>query len=712
MAPKFHLVLLIHAHQPVGNFSAVLERAYQQSYLPFLEHVKRHPGVRLGVHYSGVLLEWIENNHPDFFDLVRELAGRGQVELVGGGYYEPILISIPPEDQHEQVRLMADYLEKHFGQRPAGAWLAERVWEPQLPSLLARAGISYTLVDDIHFLSAGFEPEQLFGAYVAEDAGRSIALFPGLKRLRYLVPFRGVEETIAFLREAAAANPGGMAAMGDDCEKFGVWPGTFEHCYRDGWLERFFAAAEENADWLAMTPPQEYLAANRPRGRADLPTASYSEMMEWVFPTRVRQRLHAVSQEFAGRPEVQRFLRGGAWRGFLTKYPEANLLHKKMLYVSRKLQALRHSRQSPPARRKLAEARKLLLRAQCNDAYWHGIFGGLYAPHLRTELWKSLIGAETVADGIARGKAARPRFKRLDFDADGAEELYFTAPAYAALVKPSDGGTLAALEFRPRSAALINSLQRRPEAYHERLEAAASAPAGRVASIHEQTRVKEKGLERLLRYDRWARHVFRLLLFPEEKTHADYEALRLDENGAFAGGEYEVVSASAKKVELAREGHLTSPGLARESEGAARARKTFTFTPIERGFEVSCDVEVAASGSVRGPLTAGIEVVVNLLAALEPDRAIEFGGERHRLDWSAAVPASELCFVDGWQKFRVTLAAVNAREFWIAPIETVSESEAGFERVYQGSQILTIWPVTFEPGKPWTARLVLRVESI
>ncbi|HEX9224706.1 MAG TPA: alpha-amylase/4-alpha-glucanotransferase domain-containing protein [Candidatus Acidoferrales bacterium] len=712
MPPKFHLVLLIHAHQPEGNFEEVLERAYRESYLPFAEHLKRHPAVRLGLHYSGPLLEWIERNHPEFFELLRELAGRGQTELMGGGHYEPVLISIPPEDQQEQMRLMTDYLERHFGQPPAGAWLAERVWEPQLPSVLARAGIGYTLVDDIHFLSAGFEPGQLFGTYVAEDAGKSVVLFPGLKPLRYLIPFRTVEDTIAFLRESAAATPGGMAAMGDDCEKFGVWPGTFEHCYGNKWLEHFFSAVEENADWLATTPPQEYLAANRPLGRADLPAASYSEMMEWVLPTRVRRRYHAVRQEFAARPEVEGFLHGGAWRGFFTKYAESNLLHKKMLCVSRKLQALRHSRRSPSVRRKLAGARRLLLRAQCNDAYWHGIFGGLYAPHLRTELWKLLIRAETVADGVAQGYAAASQIERLDFDADGAEELYCTAPAYAALGKPSDGGTLAALDFRPCNAALVNSIQRRPEAYHDRLHEAGSASPGGVASIHEQTRVKEKGLERHLRYDRWARHAFRLLLFPAEKTHADYEALRLEESAEFAGGAYEVVSASPGRLELAKEGRLSSPGAPQASEAALRASKTFTFSPIERGFEVSCEVALAAGGGAPGRFTAGIEVVVNLLAPMEPDRYIESGGERHPLDWSAAAAASELRLVDGWQKLRVTLASPNAQEFWIAPIETVSESEEGFERVYQGSQILTVWPVTLEPRKPWSARLILRAESL
>ena len=104
----FHLVLLIHAHQPVGNFDSVFEQVYQQSYLPFVEQLERHPAVRLGLHYSGCLLEWLEKHHPEFLVQLRQLVVRRQVEMVGGGYYEPILISIPPQDQTEQLRRMND----------------------------------------------------------------------------------------------------------------------------------------------------------------------------------------------------------------------------------------------------------------------------------------------------------------------------------------------------------------------------------------------------------------------------------------------------------------------------------------------------------------------------------------------------------------------------------------------------------------------------
>ena len=709
---RLHLVLLVHAHQPVGNFDEVYERTYRICYLPFLECLVRHPGIRVGLHYSGPLLEWIEEKHPEFFDQLRGLVERGQAELVGGGFYEPILVAIPPECQNEQILGMSDYLEERFGKRPVGAWLAERVWEPQLPGVLRRAGIEYTLVDDTHFLAAGFEPHQLYGYYLAEECGAVVKVIPGLKALRYLIPFHTVEENLSFLRNAARERPGGMICMGDDCEKFGAWPSTHEHCYTNGWLERFFFMLESNGDWLSITPPGEYLAEHAPLGRADLPTASYTEMMEWVLPTPVRQRFHALQDEFASRPDVQQFLRGGFWRGFFSKYSEANLLHKKMLHVAARLRRVaKQVGKDASAARKLAEAKRHLLRSQCNDAYWHGIFGGLYAPHLRTALWHELVEAEKTAESLAKG-GERPRIQQFDFDADGAEEVCLTSKRYAALIKPSDGGTIASLDFRTPAVTLINSLQRRPEAYHTRLRQSGAA-SQRVASIHEQTRVKEEGLERCLRYDRWPRHAFRLLLFPPWKKAGEYATLALEESARFAAGNYTLKSASAEKIELGAEGPLIAPVEGATPDPPLRAVKTFALSDAPGGFQVACDLALSYFGPDPLKVLVGLEVVLNFLAPNEPDRFIELqSGERHPLRWEGAVPASQLRLVDEWQGISATLEAPGASQFWIAPIETVSESEDGFERVYQGSQILLVWPAEVGAKKGWACRAVLRIAAL
>jgi hypothetical protein len=699
---KFQLSLLIHAHQPVGNFDDVIERAYQRSYLPFVETLARHPSIHMGLHYSGVLLEWLEHAHPEYFELLRTLVNRGQIEIVGGGFYEPILVVIPPQDCHEQITRLSDYVEKHFGRRPKGAWLAERVWEPQLPSALAAAGVEYTLVDDNHFLGAGFELEQLFGYFTAEDQCHSVKVLPGLKALRYLIPFRGADETSQFLRRAAADHPGSFAAMGDDMEKFGVWPGTYDLCYRDHWLENFFTDLERNSDWLETSTPADAVASHHSLGRADLPTASYTEMMEWSLPTPARNRYHALTVEFANRPGELPFLRGGIWRNFFSKYSESNLLHKKMQHVSAKVRLLAQNRRRDKSfRAAREEAKTLVLRSQCNDAYWHGVFGGLYSPHLRTALWRSLVQAEATADSIAHRGRHYATVESIDLNADGREEIYFCSERYAAILSPDDGATISALDCRQSNAALINSLCRRPESYHAALKNLTTKNAQGVQSIHDQTRAKEAGLERFLQYDRWPQNAFRLKLFGRGKKYEDCATVRLEEDAGLAAGRYRAVDVSPTKATFVAEESNDWP-----------AEKTFSFAVTPQGFEITCDVALRRTAPGTASMFVGIEVVINFLAPSAPDRYFETHGQHYPLRWGAATPASELRIVDKWQGIGVTLAAPNAQDFWITPIESVSESEDGFERIYQGSQIMAVWPVELAPGAQWNGRLALKVERL
>jgi len=708
----FHLVLIVHAHQPSGNFEHVFEECYANSYLAFLDLLEKHPTIHVAIHYSGPLLLWIAKHHPGYFVRLRQLATRGQIELIGGGFYEPILISIPEPDRIEQLNRLADYIEKHFTKRPTGCWLAERVWEPQLPSTLAAANVAYTLVDDLAFLAAGFEPEELFGPYIAEDRGKTVWLLPGLKELRYLIPFGRVGESIEFFRKAAEIRPGGVAFFGDDMEKFGVWPGTHKHCYLDGWLKSFFVALEQNSAWLKTITPSDYISSHQPLDRADLPTASYAEMMEWVLPTRVRQRFFAIHKEFAGRPDLLAFSRGGAWRGFFRKYPESNLMHKKMLRVSARVASIPPRRSSSEHTSQVQEARDLLLRGQSNDAYWHGVFGGLYAPHLRTDVWRNLIRAETLADQLTPG-GMLPRVELLDYDADGAPELLFTAPEYQALLKPSDGATLSAFDFRTAAATIINSVLRRPEAYHARLrEAAASgSPNAGAVSIHDQVRVKEPNLERFLRYDRFARTAFRILLFDPSRSQSDYDALQLGELASVAAGPFQIRKSSPDYAVLALEQAL--PDYAADPANPPRLRitKRFLFGPAPKGCEVSCDVEISLSKTLSRPLHFGIESVINFLAPADSDRFFETPEGPQNLRFSGTLAGPLLHMEDGWQRIRASLHAPASSEFWVAPIETVSESEGGFERVYQGSQILAVWRPDLTVHPSFSSRLLWRMES-
>jgi alpha-amylase/alpha-mannosidase (GH57 family) len=185
---RFKLAFALHNHQPVGNFTAVFDEAHKKCYLPFLELIKQYPKIRFSLHQSGILWDWQKEHYPDFFKLVGEMVDRGQMELLSGAFYEPILCAIPERDQAGQLKMLNAYLKDHFEFEAQGMWLAERVWEPHLPRVLKLCGLNYLPLDDTHFKYAGLREEELFGTYITEEAGQTVTLLPIIQKLRYLIP--------------------------------------------------------------------------------------------------------------------------------------------------------------------------------------------------------------------------------------------------------------------------------------------------------------------------------------------------------------------------------------------------------------------------------------------------------------------------------------------------------------------------------------------
>lgn len=699
----------IHSHQPVGNFDDVFRRAFDTCYSPFLETLARHPGVRVALHYSGCLLEWIEEHRPDYIDRIASLADRGQVEMLSGGFYEPILSVIPRDDAIGQIRMMNDYIRRRFGQQPRGLWLAERVWEPHLPSIISEAGLTYTLIDDTHFAYAGLGSDKMVGYYLTEDDGKTVAVFPIDKHLRYTIPFKLPEDTFAYLRSLSERGEPKGLTYGDDGEKFGVWPDTYTWVYTEGYLEKLFSMLEDNRDWINMPTFSEFIASHAPMGRIYLPTASYDEMGEWALPpdaaTRYEQILEKVKAQGTYQ-EYRPYLRGGFWRNFLAKYPEANRLHKKMLHVSRKVNALEGKRATV--------ARRELWRGQCNCPYWHGLFGGLYLNYLRYANYQHLIRAERMADDAPGSGDSSVSAEYIDYDADGHEEILVSTRDYNFYVSPGCGGSVTEIDYKPKDFNITDVVGRHPEAYHRKIVQAARAPgANEVRSIHDITRVKEKGLEQRLCYDAYERACFIDHFLPAGTTLDQFLRARHREEGDFVGQPYELRASGrirdAMTLTLERSGYL------RRSQPAVpgSVKKVFAMSDSSG---IIIRYIIASDGGAVESMSFAVELNLTLLAGDSEDRYYEIPGvplDHNRMNSAGAVDGVPLVrLVDKWMKIAVSIEYKPAATLWRFPLETVSQSEGGFERTYQGSCVTAVWPLALKPAGSAECSIGLRIEPL
>ena len=644
-AGPLRFVFGLHLHQPVGNFDHVFAQHLEDVYRPLLERLTERAFLPAVLHLSGPLLEWLEQHEPDYLDRLGRLAADRRLEILLAGLYEPILASLPRADRVEQIRWMAETVQRRFGVSARGLWLTERVWEPELAADLAAAGVDYALVDDRHFLATGFSPDRLHAPFWTESDGQRVALFPIDERLRYLIPFRPPEETAHYFGELRAAGHR-LAVLADDGEKFGGWPGTKSWVYEQRWLDRFIDTVWDliNRGEVQLSRLDDALGDVPSNGLAYLPTASYREMEAWSLPAPAALRLAHLERDLGearlAGPDGA-LVRGAHWRNFLVKYPESNRMHKKMQALS----ALCRRRGDPPT------VRRAIGRAQCNDAYWHGVFGGLYLPHLREAIWRELALAEAE---LRRGKGLA--YEVLDFDGDGHDELWIHSDAFSAIIGLARGGSLEEYTVFAAGVNHANVLTRRLESYHElALERGAAHDGhgdGGTASIHDieagirlDSRPPVDAEDRALFVER----VVARDLGPEPWARGDYRPL--------------VTWARATAEQsVRRRGRALEVTLGLDaSEG--RLEKVLRF---ERGGAVDVRYRWDPSLAPDAVFTTELSVFGELAPVATPDA-----------------------------------------EWWRYPIETVAKSERGLDRTRQGESIALRWPaalgaaaVSLRPSPP------------
>lgn len=712
MAPHVRLVLTLHNHQPIGNFDGVFEGAFADSYAPFLAVLEEFPELPVVLHISGSLLDWLTERHPEYIDRVRILVARKQIEILGGPYYESILACIPRRDRLGQIRAYKQHLEQLFLTQVRGMWVPERVWEQAFAGDIAEAGIEYTLLDDTHFRNAGLQDDELHGYHLTEEDGRLLKVFAGGERLRYLIPYRDPHETIDYCRQIAEHRPNSVLVFGDDGEKFGVWPGSKELVFHKDWLRRFFSALRDNRDWLQVTTMAETVDHVSPVGRVYLPDASYREMTEWALPSDKQEQFRNLIREQEHRHDwyrVKQFMRAGFWRNFLVKYPEANEMYSRMMQISRRVEEAQHLAKDVKTRSLIDEARFELYRAQCNCPYWHGAFGGLYLPHLRNAIYSKLISADTLLERASGRRGPWADIQVDDFNLDARKELRLAGDRMIAYLAPGSGGHLYELDIRAIQVNLLSTLNRRAEPYHDKVrEHAGQACSDTGGGVDPNGGVcfKQPDLDRKLQYDFWPRKSLVDHFFQPGLVHESF-AQGHGDMGDFCQGVYQAkIRRSPERIEacLWRDGKM--------GPYTVKLTKTIAMSVGEGGcLEIDYLLENLPANL---PIHFGVEFNFAAMPAGAADRYFygEKGQSLGTLESQLSTsPVNRFGLVDEWLGVDVSLESTQKASFWTLPIQTVSQSESGFELVHQSCAVIPHWQFRAPHDGKWSVKLLLSVDT-
>ncbi len=670
MSKKTKLLFGVHLHQPVDNFNEAVDEAVLRCYEPFFATLKKYDKLRIGVHCSGWLLNYIKKNHKKLFIDMKKLAKNGTIELFTAGFYEPVLSSIPQKDALFQIERLSKMIKKEFSQVPKGAWLTERVWENSLINIFDKSGIEYVMVDDYHFISSGFNKDELEGYYLSEEGGKKVALFPINKELRYALPFKVVKEAIEDIKSFKTA------IIFDDCEKFGLWPKTFEWVYKKGWLEEFFKAILSDNE-IESLHFSEFYEKDRAKGIAYLQNSSYYEMGEWSLKAKDAIELKKIRDEVekSHGDSTDKFVKGGIWKNFFIKYEESNRLHKRMLELSK-------------YRIKDKKYEDFLYRLQTNDVFWHGVFGGLYLPNLRDNAYTYLCKCENF-----RYKTTKEMVEVGDMDMDGFLEAKIICKNFIARFESKNGAQMVEFLQRDKEFNYQNTLTRREEAYHKKILDKKDKPKDdkAIKSIHDLDVNINDEIKDALHFDWYIKNSFVDHISNDTFTIENFRKCSFWEYGDFANQPFEL-SVDNGKVIFQRDG-----GIYFDNKYDTVLKKSFEAVDGVLRFEV--DLKTKSSEHYLYALEFNFHFA-NLKDVKIDSKSCDKELVLKDMD--------SLKLFDIYTQKEIILKFDKNFDLLMTPLKTVSQSEKGFDLMTQGVS----FAILFEFDKRLNVKGVLEVKSV
>jgi 4-alpha-glucanotransferase len=381
-------------------------------------------------------------------------------------------------------------------------------------------------------------------------------------------------------------------------------------------------------------------------------------------------------------------------------------MNKKMGYVSGKLEKFRNSGKGDAE--DLAAAEKDLLRGQCNCAYWHGVFGGLYLFHLRRALYHHAIRSEARMDKVIHGKNPFCSADVVDFDADGLDEIVLENRKISLYLDPAEGGTIKEFDSKEICQNMLNSLARRKEAYHKDIIKKIEQPAeedGGVKTIHDGIQTVDKGMKDHLTYDWYDRYSLIDHFIGEDVSQKAFARCEYDERGDFVKGVYEMENElSPEKIKVA----LSRLGLVGGSP--VMVEKEIIFPRKDARFLVNYVIE--NKGDKKINFIFGPEFNLTMPDADSERYSLVTNGSKKGSKLGETVSSDGIDLVevvDEDKRLSFSMKLSEKVRFWHFPVRTVSQSEKSYELNYQSSVLFPHFKCELDAGQKRSIELEVRL---
>lgn len=660
---KYKVILGSHNHLSYGSAKDEFERVYKDRLKPFITVLYRFPKIPAVLHYSGVLLKWIEKHHPEFLMILEDMLNRKQIEILGGGFYEPMFPLISLTDKLGQIELLTTFIRKQFGKRPRGCWLPGMMWEQNMTGPLQTCGMDYVFLDESQFISAGFGGVQLRRPCVTEDQGKIIAVFPVASKTSALLEHKSASE----LLQKQARDPDN-----DEDTVISLFPEYFleesdgESAFEDSFY-RFLEGLAQTEEYVEFTLPSKYLKSSRKYEKAFFPSSADKKIMYWSLDEKRRKGFDELERlERRGDLDAASSYYSGAFpRQFLVRYPEANGIYSKMMYTHTLINQLRGDKHRKRA------AREELWKAQGCEAFWHVAEGGLYNNNLRKAAYRALLDAEKITR--ERG-VFLPSVVSFDIDLDGMREYLFQGTDLNCYVK-TQGAAIFELDYLSKSWNYLDTFARRRESY------ASDA----------------------VLLDGYRRCAFMDRLVTPETSLKDAENNQFVDSRFCALEQYEPVSVTRSHHEV----HFKLPASATGPYAAIEILKKY------RLYKNSISVSYTLTNTGNRPERFNFIPQIDLSLSGDDEKrqriaAVRSGvKQRYPLDPMEIRDLDELVIDDLKNEIPLSLTSSGSFDAWIIPIYSYGRVNADLAYQYQSTCIMPQKAVILAPQESWNIQFSL-----
>lgn len=409
------IIGLLHS-LPYGTDSTVVSEYYSEVIRPLVSKIYSRKNIPLCMYYSGSLLELLESENGAFFNVVKELSDRKQIEILGGCFYESLLPFVPRPERISGIEKLTTFIRQEFGKRPRGCFIGHGIWSQEMVPVFSTAGMDYAFFPDSHLLHIGVKQSELFRPYITEHAGKTLKLIPYVTSLPDNTYSSKYEDFLSYFLNRAKS--GNVLAVFDNTSDW-AWLSLSEKKKRVGWWEGFidFLGDKKNINLIL---PREF-------------AKQQSDFVRVYFPELVLNQEGKSCAIHTGE--------------YVSLREEARLLYSKMQYVNTLVNQIRRDR----ARKKAAKDD--LLRGLSGYAYTNRVRGGIGDPVSRFSVFSALLDAEknTREKGIFM-----PSIVKTDYDFDGRDEFLYQGYDINAYVSQK-GGCVFELDYLPSSWNLLST---------------------------------------------------------------------------------------------------------------------------------------------------------------------------------------------------------------------------------------------------------------